>query len=361
MACPGSVKLSEQFPDTETAAAREGTLAHEYAASQLDPGLISRDVSADMAAHVAVYVEHCRALTGAGSTTAVERNLMDVLRTIDPDLGGTADFIAHEGTVASLDVVDLKYGAGVLVPAKDNPQLKLYGLGALLEAQRTGRPVRKVFGTIVQPRIDTDEGPIRHDYYTVADLLDFAAEVQAAAKLTRVPDAPLVPGEKQCKFCPAKAICPELTKQRTALVAADFPVMPGQVVDREKLAAALAMIPQVKGQIQAIEDLAMREILAGRPVAGVKVVEKRATRKWADEDSVALVAVGNAIDPYAPAALKSPAQLEKDIGKATFKELFASLAPAVSSGYSLVSESDKRPAIAAVSAADFPLLTSEES
>jgi hypothetical protein len=250
---------------------------------------------------------------------------------------------------------------------KENPQLKLYALGGLILAQKNGVPVRSVRTTIVQPRIDTDE-PIRHADYTLGELFDFAVDVMDAAKEARADPlgartapAKLVPGEKQCKFCPAKAVCPALTAQRTALVAAEFPVMPGQVVDRVALSKAIAMIPQVEGQIKALQDLAMREILAGRPVAGVKVVEKRATRKWTDAAKVARIATAKAIEPYAPAELKSPAQLEKEIGKPAFKEHFASLAPAVSSGYTLVSESDNRPAVAAVSAADFPLLTSEES
>lgn len=360
LACPGSVKLSEPFPDEESPQAKEGTFAHDYAASLLAKSGAEFAVPDDMARNVAVYVDYCRSLAYVDSGVGVEADLTPELQTLHADLGGTGDFIGYAPQFYHLDVVDLKYGAGVYVEAEGNPQLKIYALGGLIKAQRKGLPVRTVRATIVQPRIDTADGPIRHADYTVAELIDFAADLREAALKTSEAVPPLVPGEKQCLFCKAKAVCPALTSQRTALAASAFATAP-QI---ERLPDALAMIPQVEAQIKAIKNLAYMELAAGRPVPGYKLVAKRATRKWADPKAAeAALAAHGAEVVFEDPTVRSPAAIEKLIGKKAFAE-YATLAPAVSSGYTLVSESDKRPAVALVSAADFPVLeatlTSEE-
>lgn len=362
MLCPGSVNLSAPFADEESPAAAEGTFAHTYAAGVLDPTHNLRPaVSDEMAKHVKVYTDHCEAVRHVSAGSSVEADLTPHLVTIDPDLGGIGDFVSFDND--DLNVIDLKYGAGVFVDAKNNPQLKMYGLGALIKLQRLGKRVSGVVGTIVQPRIDCEEGPVRSDRWSVAELVDFAAEVQAAAKVTRQADAPLVPGEKQCKFCKAKPICPALAAQSKAVMAAEFPAMgPLDDAGRARLGAAIDMIPQVKDQIKALEALAYREIAGGRAVPGYKLVAKRGQRRWNDTvaaERLAREALGDeaCTDPE----LKSPAQIEALVGKAEFKNSFASLATTVSSGYALVAATDKRPAVALVSATDFPALSADET
>lgn len=358
MLCPGSVNLSAPFPDEESPAAAEGTFAHDYAAHVLDPANPLPNAYGagleEMVKHVTVYTDYCQSREGHGW---VESDVTPELREIDPDTGGHGDYIAHELRHFRLEVVDLKYGAGVFVDAKDNPQLKMYALGALIKLQRLGKRVSGVRGTIVQPRIECEEGPIRSDEWSVAEMMDFAAEVQAAAELTRLRNAPLVPGEKQCKFCKAKPVCPALEAQQHALIAADFQPVTGY--DPAKLQSALDLIPTVEARIKALRDFAYMELASGRAVPGYKLVAKRATRKWADEAKAAAKLASYGWDVYEPRTLKSPAQVEKAIGKKVFAE-HADLAPSVSSGYTVVSDSDSRPAVGLVSAADFPLLTSEE-
>ena len=358
MPCPGSVKQSEPYPDTDSEASKEGTLAHDFAAYRLDPSRQAFIATAEMERHVKVYVDYCQSLREQGAQSAVEVDLTDELTLLDPDFGGTADFVAYTPATMLLEPVDLKYGAGVFVDAKDNVQVKKYGLGALLKAQRAGFKVARVKGTIVQPRIECEEGPIRSDEWSVAELLDFAADLKAAADATREPNPRLVPGEKQCKFCQAKPTCPALKAQQTALMATEFTALVPH--DPAKLAEALSMIPQVEARIKAIGALAYGELCAGRAIPGYKLVEKRATRKWSDEAAVAALADKLAVDVRDPAPLKSPAQVEKLVGKKAFAD-FASLAPAISSGYTVVPASDKRPPVALISDTDFPALpTSEE-
>ena len=130
----------------------------------------------------------------------VEVDLAPALQTVDPDMGGTADFIMYDAKRRQLLVADLKFGTGVTVAAGENPQLKQYALGALLT---TGAPAKTVRSVIVQPRLEDPDARISSHVFPALDLLDFAADCAAAAKATREKDPVAVPGAEQCKWCPA--------------------------------------------------------------------------------------------------------------------------------------------------------------
>lgn len=352
--CPGSIKLCSGLPDTSSAHAEEGTRAHELAAALLlghTPDVLG---SAEMLGHVQTYVGYCRSQTAPGDVREVEMDLTPGLRKLDPDCGGTADFVRYRPKTGNLLVADFKYGQGVFVAVENNPQLMLYALGALLMLPE---PAQSVTIAVIQPRAEDAEGNAVREWTVPAHvILDFAADVQEAAKLARADAPPLNPGEKQCRFCKGKAVCPALEAQQHALIAEDF--QPLQTYSPDKLRAALDLIPTVEARIKALRDFAYGELAHGRQVPGYKLVAKRATRKWADEPQAAAALVAATVDPYEK-SLKSPAQIEKQIGKKAFTA-FASLAPAISSGYTLTSESDPRPGVALIAETDFPALTSEE-
>jgi hypothetical protein len=184
------------------------------------------------------------------------------------------------------------------------------------------------------------------------DLLDFAADLVTYAKATEAPDAPLVPGD-HCRFCPAARTCPALTQATQALAKMEFG--PGLSYDPQKLSAALKMIPAIEAQMKAIDAFAYSEAEAGRCPPGFKLVDKRPTRKWKDEGAAETACKGLAPKPmaiYAPKEILSPAQMEKIIKKDLLKDLIES----VSSGHSLVEESDKRPAVRPTAAEAFAAL-----
>lgn len=351
MHCAGSVALSAGIEDTDSPYAAEGTLAHAWAASGLsghiaddiEPGSVPSDEMSDA---VNTYVNAVYADEHPDDVTYVEMPLLDALLKIDPDLGGTADFVRYRPSDRSLRVWDFKYGAGLYVEADNNEQLMLYALGALLSV---ASPVVEVTVTIVQPRYEGAQ-PIRDYKFQAVALMDFAADIVAAAKQTRSPEATLTPGD-WCKFCRAARICPALEKQQHALVALDFK----PPVDYNKLAAALAQIPQVKERIKAIEEYAYAEATQGREIPGFKLVDKRANRRWKSEGDTIQWAEKIAVDPYAPRELLSPAQLEKQLKKAEKQEL-GQFIESVSSGTVLVPASDKRPPAKVITAADFAVV-----
>lgn len=366
MLCPGSVNLSAPLPNKSSIHSVTGTVAHDVAAECLeyqdapkkflgDPFV--RDgytVTCDqeMVEGVQFYLDAIKNDLQKGDETFVEVDLTPALQKIDPDLGGTADHVRWRPKKKHLLVTDLKYGAGKVVEPTENKQLKIYALGALLAI---GKPAKEITVRIVQPRIEHEDGRVRDWNFPAIELLDFSAEISEAAIVTRKPDAPLVPGEVQCGFCPARHCCPELEKKHHALVAAEF----SELAPYNPLAlkAALDSIPLVKARIKAIDEFAYAEALAGRlpPEVDYKLVAKRPTRKWASEEAAKLWATNNAIDPFNEPEIKSPAQMEKGLSK-SLKEAMSVLVESVSSGSVLVPASDKRPAVHKALAEEFAVI-----
>ena len=127
---------------------------------------------------------------------------------------GTADVIILKPKV--LIIKDLKFGKGVLVHAKNNPQLALYATGALEKFGRDG--IEKIAMYIHQPR----RNHISEWIATVQEIDEFAKQAKIAIDKALQPNAPLTPGKKQCQFCNAKPICPAVNK--TASV--EFEILP---------------------------------------------------------------------------------------------------------------------------------------
>lgn len=348
--CPGSVQLSAAVPvPASSAHAEEGTLAHEIAARVLEGPYDTGAHDLEMVGYIQPYIDFCRAESTPDSTVLIEMNLTEGLQHIDPHLGGTADFVRYCPTRKDLLVADFKYGRGVFVEVENNPQLLMYALGALYHfAEHT---VKTVTLAVIQPRAEGADGPVRTWTAPVDVLLDFARDVAEAAAKSREPIPTYNPGEKQCRWCPAKVICPALETQTHALVAADFQAVAGHNPDQ--LRALLDMVPVVEARIKAIRDHAYAEIAHGRPVPGYKLVAKRATRKWVDEEAAAkklVVDLGGIA--FEKPVLKSPAQVEKAVGKKEFAQ-YAGLASSVSSGYTLVNDSDPRPGVELLTEQDF--------
>lgn len=360
--CPGSINLAVHSGDKTSVYAAEGTFAHDIAARCMDtdkPALFflglegeveghKFTVTQEMADAIQLYVDECLNELQPGDEDWVEMPLLEPLKKIDQDLGGTADFVRYRPSTKHLRVIDFKYGSGTYVEVESNEQARVYALGAMLQVDR---PVEEVEVVIVQPRFEGAK-PVRPWSFKAHELLDFIADIQEAAALSRSEKPPLKSGD-WCKFCKAASRCPELEAKQHALVSVEF----GQVVDHTALAKALAAIPMVKERIKAIEELAYKEATGGQEIPGFKLVEKRPSRQWSDAEGVVAWAKANAIDPYDEPSLLSVAQLEKKLAetapKGKKKEAGKVLEPfvvRVSSGMALVPEADDRPAVKKIAA-----------
>ena len=302
MVCHGSVALEAPFPDSSSSFAAEGTLAHELASECLisgaDPALlIGKPATVDgfdftidqtMVDHVKDYMKLVREYAQGGELLVEKRVGIGHL-TGEEGAGGTSDAIIIKGS--EIIIVDLKYGMGVKVDADNNPQLMIYALGALNEYDLIG-DFDTVTMVIHQPRLNH----VSEYNIPVSELLTFADEVRHAADKVRWEDPALVPGEKQCKFCKAKATCPALRAEMAEVVGgaadlSDFADLVPQEITSETsdnyLPVALSKVELIEQWCKAVRAEAERRLLAGQPVTGYKLVAGRAgNRDWKDAKAV---------------------------------------------------------------------------
>jgi len=316
MACPGSVVLEAEYPDESSSYAREGSAAHELAAFVLtddtftdasmligkriefdDNGeVVQWLVDGDMAEHVQTYVDYVRE-QAEGCTLLVERKLPIGHMTGEEGATGTGDAVILDAVNRRITVVDLKYGMGVRVDAEHNPQALMYGSGAL-EEYGIAVDFATVRAVIHQPRL----GHVSEATVSLKDMREFEDSVWQAAMRVKMAqqwpaDNPLFvadalnPGEKQCRFCKAKATCPALRAEMSDLVGSDVATledfMPKKVdmlSEEQYLSWAMSNVRLVEDWCSAVKAEVERRLLAGKTVEGFKLVEgRRGPRKWADE------------------------------------------------------------------------------
>ena len=343
--CPGSVALSEGIVSESSAYAEEGTEAHELGATWLKGNGKTPECDDDeMLDNVRIYVDYVFSLLDAKCKLYVEHGFD--LSEVYPGAYGTNDAAVYNPKTKTLHVIDLKYGAGIYVSAKNNPQLRYYALGALLELQKEGHEIQTVVMTIVQPRCTTIGGAARSETIDAIDLMEFAADLVMYAKRTAEPNAPLKAGD-HCRFCPAIIKCPEVQNVKQLVAKSEFAkTTPAEgSVPPDALAKALKAIPILEALVKRIDAYAYQEARAGRSVPGYKLVEKRANRKWINETEVSLFLGGLKVgddDIFEPKKVRTPAQMEKKLpSNYSMLEKFVTKE---SSGLVLVPIEDKRPA-----------------
>jgi len=385
MNCPGSIRMSEGVPEGKASIfADEGTAAHmlaehclsrnvnahtfrdrvidingkEFATQFLMPGAPDADgrfeVDEEMVDGVQLFLDTVRECLAEhpGAELHVERRV-----NFSGDEFGTADAIVYDYASRRLYVFDLKYGAGVLVEVKDvqgnpNKQLVCYGEGATKGLEDADIDLLTI--TIIQPRMPHPDGPVRGVDIGPLELLDWALEIDGAVAATRDPAAPLVPGA-WCTWCPAEGACPAATQKALAVAQTDFDDLDAvQLPDPER------MTPQQIGRVlegldfledwaKAVRKYAYASHEAGVKIPGQKLVDKVGRRAWIEaKDAATLILHSSGLEPkdiYTEPKLKSPAQIEKLVGKKDFAARYAALAPSRSSGTVLVPTSDRRPEV----------------
>jgi hypothetical protein len=360
IACPGSPRLSRGRPNNESEYSRIGTAAHAVGNMALERGVGAEmwaglevegiPVDDHMVEGVTVFVDYCRAIieqVGPGNYWLEKKVSLNDLNPPVP-MFGTSDFTAYDEKTYTLKVVDYKNGSGVVVEVVDNPQPLYYGLGAVLTLAK-GRRVDKVEMTIIQPNAPHPDGVIRSWTIDAVELFEFATMLMDAARKTLDPDAPLNAG-KHCRFCPASAICPAQREMVQSLAQVAFDAMPLDVppppehLPTEVFTHILNQFPLLEDWMKAFYAERDRRFLAGE-LTGYKAVAKKANRKWVSEDQVQHWLTddqGYSVEEIHTLKLKSPAQIEKLVGK---KNLPAEYTKKESSGYSIVKDSDPRPAL----------------
>lgn len=360
--CTPSAQLEATLPESTSTYAEEGTLAHEIGALKLhkytepmstrtfnsrlkklqEDATLYQD---EMLRHTDTYLEYIKGISmGYQSLPYIAIEVRLDLTEHVPEGFGTADCIIIGGTV--LHVIDLKYGKGVPVDAKGNPQMMLYALGALAKYSIL-YDITDVEMAIVQPRLDTiSEWGLPAD-----DLRDWGENIKPIALQAHKGEGEYVAGD-HCRFCRARSTCRARVDTYTALE--DFGKMKPPLISNLEVGEVLE---RALGLVQWVEDLkeyALTECLCGREVPGWKAVEGRAVRQWTDADAAFDKLKEGGVDEamlYERRAL-TLAATEKLLGKPRFQELVASFVTTPPGKPALVQASDKREAITRQSASD---------
>ena len=351
MMCTASARLEEGLPESTSAYAEEGRLAHAIAElktlKKFTPmsgrtyntrlNKLKKDPSYDpeMDKHTDLYIEHLMEQAMLYDTTpTVVAEIMVEFGDYVPEGFGTCDTAMIGGD--TLSITDFKYGKGVPVSAQNNPQMQLYALGALKRYSPVyGDTIKKVRMSIDQPRLDS----YTTEEITVEELLAWGENIKPIAFKAFAGLGEFIPGE-HCRFCRGKALCRARAGVNTALE--DFKdCIPLGKATPEELAQAEVNgqdgIPTnlltdaevgdllIRGQqliqwYKDLEEYATKTLLDGKPIEGWKLVAGRSNRTFTDQDAAlaAVIAAGYDEALVYERKPKTLTELEKLMGKADF-------------------------------------------
>lgn len=227
-------------------------------------------------------------------------------------VGGTGDIFVDNAPV-ELVAVDYKHGAGVAVEVDGNTQTLLYLL--LYYWQHATRPYKQYRHIIIQPRSRHEDGPVREERITHAELMAFAKHVQA-----RVKHIAKHPNEREagtwCRWCAAAGTCRALADYSLRAAQLEFgsgeaPIDP-DAMNAEEMAYALHAAPVIEQWIKALYGAALNFMLSGGEIDDMKLVHSRTSRYWDNEKEVMkLLKRRFELDAIAPRSMLGVPGIEK--------------------------------------------------
>ena len=345
--CPGSIEHLENNPMPSSSYADEGTQAHDCAEWQLTVELNGADdadmpdAPLEMWDNIQIYVDHCVSLVkamGLNGEHAIEQRF--TLKGIHDEAFGTNDFSCWLD-FDQLNIVDLKYGAGIEVFPENNKQLMYYALGCIIE---NDLDVDIIKLHIVQPRIESEE-KIKTHIISYAELMEFREELMAAIARVLVDSDKRVPGT-HCRFC-NKVKCPEFIKHMQAETSLDvtdaIELESTEVLSVDQLAKIIkaeSMVKQFLSDAKTLfQDMAERGTI--HPADhGMKLVKSLGNTAFIDPDNIPYRKLGLKKDDIYTQKLKTATQIKKLVPKDK-QELFGDLVERPERGFKLVNEKAK--------------------
>lgn len=380
MNCTPSARLEESLPESTSSWAEEGALAHSVAELKVRKQFVEpigpkafttrmnklkktalydkdgnvrdpKDYWQEIQSCTDDYLDYINGVYLSYHTNpylAVERRL-DFSKYV-PEGFGTGDCIIIGGN--TLHVIDYKHGKGVPVSPENNPQLMLYGLGAL-EYYALLYDIQDIMLTVFQPRGDGDT--VKEWGISAAELIAWGENtVKPLAEKAFKGEGDFCGGD-WCRFCRAKNTCRHRAGTYTALEdfgglnsktnTGAFPKPPllSDTEVGELLEKAIAIDKWVEG----LKEYALAACLAGKEIPGWKAVEGRGSRSWENQETAFAALKSAGIDDailYERKPVTAPA-LEKTLGKKEFAEVAALFVIKQPGKPALAKQSDSRPAI----------------
>ena len=389
--CPGSIREEAKYPDTGSGpAAADGTHSHTLLEHCIKNGLSDPmdqvgetftdhegefKVDADRAARVKTAIDYIRERSMNGLLLVISEEKVDPEHLLGrKDLSGTVDcqIVGPDW----IELIDYKDGMGV-VSAEGNMQLEQYAYGVLAVYKlpvNGAYPFSTVRMTIIQPKLALRGMPkITSHEVSVRDLMANMGTIISQAAATDAPDAPLVPGDSQCKFCRAKGSCSALANNvmkevgimfqpvvtETLDVAQQSADKDPSTMDDAQIAQIMEAAPLMRQLLEGVEKEALRRLQAGQTIPGLKLVNGRGSRAWAlpeEEMAEKLIKMGIPKSAVYETKLVTPAKAEKltwekkDGTKVTLterqlKRMDQEYVSKLAGKITVVPESDGRPAV----------------
>lgn len=359
--CTPSAKLEQNFPSSTSSYAEEGTVAHalaelttRYYLGEISEATFENTIASEfkgnkyfnqeMREHAAAYAKFVLERLAAAKEvcpdpTVILETRLDFSKYV-PGGFGTGDCVIVAEPV--MDVIDFKYGKGHRVEAAGNPQMQLYGLGAL-EAYGDIYDIKTVRMSIFQPRLTGEQDTTE---MTVKALKSWGRTyVKPRAKLAIKGEGEFAPSEEACRFCRAKQQCRARADENLKLFDdASAEILP-ELISVEEAGAILAKAGDIEAWLKDLKEFVTAALTKGESVAGWKLVAGRSNRKFADEAKVvaAMKAAGYDEAMLYDRKLITLTQMERDFGKKALAEVLGDLIVKPQGAPTLAPESDKRP------------------
>ena len=338
--CPASVALVAKMPPKPSSEhADRGTLLHDVIAKMLDGGepvigTTYKDQVLTQELYDEKIVPALEALNDIDPKQTMEYVVESRVGFGDflPGVFGSTDLLGRIGDRAI--VLDWKFGDGVLVDAEENQQLLFYAAAAMRtpEVEWVFKGAKEIECIIVQPPM------VKRWVTTPARVQKFEQELAAAVRESSWPEPKMETGD-HCRWCAAKPICPKMTGAVERALKVQLSNLPA-----DQIAVQLAQADVIEDYIKDLRALAFQMLENGQPLPGYKLVAKRGTRQWTNEEEAKAFLLKSFVEPYKELEVISPAQAEKMLKKIG-EELPKELVVSISSGSTLALESDPRPAV----------------
>jgi hypothetical protein len=343
--CPGSVALVQKMPPKPSGKyADEGTLLHDTIAEHLATlkpleSFLGKKYEDQVLTQELIDNKLVPALALLDEIDPKQEMMYEVETRVGfgdllPGVFGSTDFVGRLGD--KVVVLDWKFGDGVVVTAEENEQLMFYAAAAMRTTalQWAFEGATEIECVIVQPPM------IRRWTTTPERIAQFEHQLVRAVKAAEQPDAGLKAGE-HCRWCAAKPVCPQMTGAVDRALQVQL-----KEIDVDTLGRYLKNADLLEDWIKDLRGLALQLLEKDLPVPGYKLVQKQARRKWTDESKAkeALLGMGLKESVVVETSVMSPAQAEKALKK-RWADLPEGLVKSESSGTTLASEDDPRPAV----------------